>query len=118
MDEFSGLDKAKLWLAAGLFGVTFWAGFYHFENESFAMRTAILVGGTALALGVGWLSDPGKRFVRFTRDSSEEMRKMVWPSRKETLQVTGLVLAFVTLVAIFLWIIDALLTWAYQAITF
>jgi preprotein translocase subunit SecE len=116
--NYSPFDKAKLWLATGMAAATFYAGFYHFETESFAMRTAVLVLGMLAAMAVGYFSAPGRQFVQFSREAVEETRKVVWPSRGETLRVTGLVLAFVTLVAIFLWIVDAILTWAFQAITF
>ncbi len=116
--EFSAVDKLKLWLAGGLSVATFYAGFYHFERESFAVRAAVLAGGFAVALLVGYFSEPGRQFVAFSKGASEEMRKMVWPGRKETFQMTGIVLAFTALVAVFLWLIDALLVWAYQAITF
>ena len=116
--NFSLIDKAKLWLAAGLAAATFYAGFYHFENESFAVRTGVLIVGFLVAIAVGYFSVPGRQFVQFSRDSVDETRKMVWPNKKETLQMTGLVLAFSALVAIFLWIVDAILIWAYQAVTF
>ena len=67
-----------------------------------------------MAIAIGWTSEPGKRFYAYTQDSIEETRKVVWPSRKETMQTTGLVVAFVIVMALFLWGVDAILTWLVQ----
>ncbi len=115
---FTGVDKAKLWLAAIVFLGAFYAGFYHLDTAGLAVRAGVLVGGTAAALLIGYFSNPGRRFVAFSQESSNEMRKIVWPGRAETLRMTGLVLAFVMVVALFLWVVDALLVWVFQAITF
>jgi len=60
-----------------------------------------------LAATVAWFTIPGKQFYAFSRESSEETKKVVWPNRKETVQMTGLVFAFVVVMAIFLWMVDA-----------
>ncbi len=70
--------------------------------------------GSSWASAIGWTSEPGKRFYAYTQDSIEETRKVVWPSRKETMQTTGLVIAFVIVMALFLWGVDASLTWLLQ----
>ena len=54
-----------------------------------------------------WFTPQGKQFYAFSRESSEETRRVVWPSRKETMQTTGVVFAFVVVMAIFLWMVDA-----------
>ena len=56
---------------------------------------------------MAWTSEPGKRFYAYTQDSVAETRKVVWPTRKETLQTTGVVIAFVMVMAMFLWVVDA-----------
>jgi preprotein translocase subunit SecE len=61
---------------------------------------------------IAWFSQPGKRFLSFARDSYEEARRVTWPSRKETLQTTGVVFAFVVIMAIFLFIVDKALEWS------
>jgi preprotein translocase subunit SecE len=58
------------------------------------------------------LSAPGKEFHVFAQESAVETRKVVWPTRKETLQTTGIVFAFMVVMALFLWIVDAGLLWA------
>jgi len=60
---------------------------------------------------VVWTTAPGKQFFAFSQEAIVETKKVVWPTRKETVQTTGLVLAFVLVMAIFLWIVDALLVW-------
>ena len=57
------------------------------------------------------MTEPGRQFFAFAQESVAETKKVVWPSRKETVQTTGMVLAFVLVMAIFLWIVDAVLVW-------
>jgi preprotein translocase subunit SecE len=61
---------------------------------------------------VFWRSAPGKVFRVFAQESVGETKKVVWPTRKETLQTTGIVFAFMVVMALFLWIVDAGLLWA------
>ena len=72
------------------------------------MRVA---GRCSAAFGAGvvvvWITAPGKQFVAFARESWEETKRVVWPTRKETLQTTGVVFAFVFVMAMFLWVVDA-----------
>ena len=56
-------------------------------------------------------AEPGKQLVAFGRDSWREVQKVVWPSRKEALQMTGYVFAFVVVMALFLWLTDKTLEW-------
>jgi len=56
-------------------------------------------------------AEPGKQLVAFGRDSWREVQKVVWPSRKEAMQMTGYVFAFVVVMALFLWITDKTLEW-------
>ena len=60
---------------------------------------------------VTWTTQPGRQFYVYAQEAVVETRKVVWPSRKETVQTTGMVLAFVLVMAIFLWIVDAVLVW-------
>jgi preprotein translocase subunit SecE len=66
-----------------------------------------VLAGLLLAAGVAWTSEPGKRFFAFARDSVAEVKRVVWPTRKETLQTTGVVIAFAVIMALFLWAVDA-----------
>jgi preprotein translocase subunit SecE len=69
-----------------------------------------------VAAAIGWFTRPGRDFVQFARESTEEAKKVVWPSRKETLQTTGVVFLFVFIMAVFLWIVDWGLLWATQKV--
>ena len=71
------------------------------------IRVVSVLLGFVLAATVAWFTIQGKQFYAFSRESSEETKKVVWPNRKETVQMTGLVFAFVVVMAIFLWMVDA-----------
>jgi len=103
-------DKVKLGLAA-LIALAAMVGFYYLAASPLVVRIGVLLAGAALAAGVGWTSEPGKRFFAYCKDAVEETNKVVWPSRKETVQTTGVVVAFVVVMALFLWIVDASLVW-------
>ena len=107
------LDKVKLGLAgvAAIAGI--W-GYYYLASYPLIARLGAIIFGVLVGLAVGWTSEPGKRFYAYTQDSLEETRKVVWPSRRETMQTTGLVVAFVIVMALFLWAVDATLTWLVQ----
>ena len=64
---------------------------------------------SVLGFGCAWTSEPGKRFYTYSQEAIAETKKVVWPARKETVQTTGVVVAFVIVMAIFLWIVDAIL---------
>jgi preprotein translocase subunit SecE len=103
-------DKIKLILAV-LLVVAGVAGFYYLKDSALILRIASVLAGLVLAAVVGLTSAPGKQFVVFAQEAIAETKKVVWPSRKETVQSTGMVLAFVLVMAVFLWIVDALLVW-------
>ncbi len=101
-------DKAKLALAA-LAVAAGVIGFYALAGQTGLVRAAALVGGLLLAVAFGWTSQMGRDFVNFSRESVREAKKVVWPTRKEAMQITGVVFGFVVLMAIFLWGTDKLL---------
>jgi preprotein translocase subunit SecE len=103
-------DKIKLGLAV-LLVVAGVAGFYLLKDSATILRVASVLAGLVAAALVAWTSAPGREFFVFAQESVAETKKVVWPSRKETVQTTGMVLAFVLVMAIFLWIVDALLVW-------
>ena len=101
-------DKAKLALAA-LAVAAGVIGFYALAGQTALLRAAALVGGLLLAAVFAWTSQMGRDFVDFARESVRETKKVVWPSRKEATQITGVVFGFVVVMAIFLWGTDKLL---------
>ena len=103
-------DKAKLGLAIILVGAGIWA-YYWLTDTALVLRILAVVGGLLAGAAVAWLSAPGKQFLTFALESWAEVKKVVWPTRKETIQTTAAVFAFVLVMAVFLWISDKTLEW-------
>ena len=101
-------DKLKIGLAifAVLAGVV---GFYALPADKAALRGLALVAGLVLAMVFFWTASQGKDFINFAKEAVRETKKVVWPTRKEAMQITGIVFAFVLVMAIFLWSTDKLL---------
>jgi preprotein translocase subunit SecE len=110
------MDTAKLALAIGILlaGI---AGFYYYEEESLLFRVLGLLVFVAIALGIVWTTQLGQAIVSFGRESRAEVRKVVWPTRQETIQTTMMVIVTVVSIGIFLWLVDMLLLWAVQVLT-
>ena len=106
----STADKIKLVLAA-LIVLAGMVGFYYLSMSPLVVRIGVLLGTAAVAAALAWTSEPGKRFFAYCQDAVEETKKVVWPSRKETMQTTAVVVAFVVVMALFLWVVDASLVW-------
>ena len=103
-------DKLKFAIAL-LLVVAGIAGFYMLAEQAMVVRVLAVLAGIAAGSAVAWFTEPGQRFVELGRESIAEAKKVVWPSRKETLQTTGVVFAFVLAMAIMLWITDKSLEW-------
>lgn len=96
---------AVLAAVAGVLGFTFLT-----EQPTLA-RVGVLIGGLIVAIVIAWFSQSGKRFLAYARESYEETKRVVWPSRKETVSTTGIVFGFVVIMAIFLFLVDKSLEW-------
>lgn len=107
----TGVDKAKLALSVALV-VGAIAAFYMLGKQGSLVQWAALLVGLAIAAVVFMTAEPGKEFVAFGRDAWREAKKVVWPSRKEAMQMTAYVFGFVVVMAFFLWSTDKLLEWA------
>ena len=105
------IDKLKLVVAAALL-VAGLAGFYALADKPLVVRVLCVLAGVIAGVAVAWTSAPGKTFYAFAQESVAETKKVVWPTRKETVQTTGIVAAFVIVMAVFLWVVDASLVWA------
>ncbi|MDH4402489.1 MAG: preprotein translocase subunit SecE [Burkholderiaceae bacterium] len=104
-------DKLKLGLAV-LVIIAGIVGFSVLESKlPTVARVAIFVGSLALAALIAWMSEPGRRTIAFAHESYNEVKRVVWPTRKETLQMTGIVFAFVAIMGLFLWVLDKLVQW-------
>jgi preprotein translocase subunit SecE len=101
-------DKAKVGLAvcAVIAGVV---GFYLLAGQTTLIRAGALILGLVLAVAFAWTSQSGRDFIGFAGEAVRETKKVVWPTRKEAMQITGIVFGFVLIMALFLWGTDKLL---------
>lgn len=99
-------DKIKL-VFAFLLVIAGVVGFYVLHDSPAVLRVLSVLGGVALAAGVLWTTELGKRLFGFVQDSVAESKRVVWPTRTETLQTTGVVVLFAIVMALFLWAVDA-----------
>jgi preprotein translocase subunit SecE len=106
----TGADKAKL-AAAGVLVIAAVAVFYVLVKQDMWMRVGALLVLLAAAVATFFVSEPGKQLTAFGRDSVREVKKVVWPSRKEAGQITLYVFAFVVVMALFLFLTDKTLEW-------
>ena len=104
------IDKVKLAIAVVLVGAGIW-GYYWLAESALVIRILAVVAGVAAGAAVAWFSQPGRQFGVFAGEAVTEVKKVVWPTRKETMQTTAAVFAFVVVMAIFLWVSDKTLEW-------
>jgi preprotein translocase subunit SecE len=105
MTEKIKIAVAVLLAAAGV------SGFYYLDQNPMILRVAAVLAGFAAGAVVFLWSEVGQQFRGYSQESVAETKKVVWPTRKETLQTTGVVFAFVMVMAIFLWAVDSSLLW-------
>lgn len=104
----SDIALVTLAILAALAGVI---AFALLSEEALGVRLGVLFSGLLLGIGLAWLSPSGKRLLSYGRQSWDELRRVVWPTKKETLNTTGLVMAFVFIIALFLFICDKIIEW-------
>ena len=106
----TGADKAKLAVAVLLvLGAV--VVFYFLGKQSLWLRLGALLALLVAGVAVFFTTEPGRQLIAYGRDSVREVRKVVWPTRNEALQMTGYVFAFVFVMALFLWLTDKTLEW-------
>ena len=96
---------------AGVIALAGVCAFSLLSDQSLLVRLAALIGGLVLAVVVAYMSPAGKRFIAYGTESYDELRRVVWPTRKETLNSTGMVIAFVVIIAVFLFLVDKIIEW-------
>jgi len=106
----TGADKAKL-AVAGLLVIGAVVAFYALGKQDQWVRILALLGLLVVAVGTFFTSESGKQLIAYGQDSVKEVKKVVWPTRKEATQMTMYVFAFVFVMALFLWITDKTLEW-------
>jgi preprotein translocase subunit SecE len=112
----SALDTAKLVLAvilliSGIFG------YYYFSEHALLYRVLGVIGFSLAAIAAVFTTAAGKEFLIFLKESRIEVRKVVWPTRQETVQATLVVVALVFLVGTILWLLDMALFWGVSHLT-
>ncbi|CAK0781182.1 Protein translocase subunit SecE [Gammaproteobacteria bacterium] len=109
-------DKLKLGLAV-LVLMTGIGAFYYFSDLSTFVRVfgLLVAGGASVAIALQTAS--GREGWDFVLESRGEVRKVVWPTRAETVQATLVVMGMVVVMAILMWFLDALLLWAVRLLT-
>jgi preprotein translocase subunit SecE len=112
--DLAGFITVALAIALLIAGI---ASFYLLDARPDWQRWGSTGIGVVAAVAVFALSPMGRRFWQFILDSRVELRKVVWPSRQETLQTTAVVFGFICIAAIFFWILDLLLAWATRLLT-
>ena len=112
-EEMMAAERIKIAIAA-LIAAGGLVAFYWLADRPTVLRLGALLGAFALAVVVMWFTQAGRTFAAFSRESWEEAKRVVWPTRKETLQTTAVVFAFVFIMALFLWVVDASLLWVTQ----
>jgi preprotein translocase subunit SecE len=96
---------ALILVAAGV------AGFYFLSEQALILRVLSVLAGLLAGAAAAWFTQPGQQFFGFSKESWTETRKVAWPNRKETIQTTSAVFAFVVAMALFLWLTDKSLEW-------
>lgn len=112
----SGLDTLKLIVAilVLLGGIV---GFYYYGDKGLVYRVFGVLFSTLAAIGIILSTAVGKEFMHFLREAQVEVRKVIWPTRQETMQSTLVVVALVFLVGLILWTLDAGLFWGVSLLT-
>jgi preprotein translocase subunit SecE len=106
----TGAEKAKL-AAGAMLVIAAVVVFYMLGKQDLWLRVLSLLALVAVAVAVYFTSESGKQLIAYGKDSVKEVRKVVWPSRKEAMQMTGYVFAFMVVMAVFLWATDKTLEW-------
>jgi preprotein translocase subunit SecE len=91
--------------------------FYWYDEDPLALRLGMVAGGLIVAGGLLWVSWYGREFRQFAQAARVELRKVVWPSREDTLRTTMMVILFAIAMGVFFWVLDMILTWLIRWLT-
>ena len=114
--ESGRFDSIKLGAAVLLLAAAIVA-FYRFDDQLLVVRVLGLLAAAGVSVFIAAQSTTGRNIISFISGAKAEVRKVVWPTRAETMQTTMAVLLMVLLVGIFLWLLDMVLLWAIQILT-
>jgi preprotein translocase subunit SecE len=109
----SNAEQKSSWVSglAALVVVVALVLYYALVDQSMLIRLVALFGGIAIAVLIVAISPDGRRFIAYAKDSWYEVKKVVWPTRKEATQMTLVVFGFVLIMSLFLWTADKLIEW-------
>ena len=108
----TGADKFKL-AASVVLLLAALAAFYLLGKQGQVVQWGALLVGLALSAAAFFSSESGRQLIAFGRDAWREVKKVVWPERKEAIQITAYVFGFVLIMAVFLWLTDKTLEWLF-----
>jgi preprotein translocase subunit SecE len=91
--------------------------FYWYDEDALALRLAMVAGGLVVSGGLLWISWYGREFRQFAQAARVELRKVVWPSREDTVRTTVMVILFAIAMGLFFWVLDMILTWLIRWLT-
>ena len=114
--QVARLDTVKLVAAVGIAAAAIFA-FYYYSDTSLLVRVIGLLAAVGVAVAIFLTTEMGSSFLGFYNDSRTELRKVVWPTRQETLQTSLVVILLVIIMGIFLWLLDMFLFWVVRLLT-
>ncbi|GJL84051.1 MAG: protein translocase subunit SecE [marine bacterium B5-7] len=105
------MDKVKLTGAAAII-IAALVGYYQWPEVSVLLRTLAIIAALGVAAGIAMTTEQGKKVWSFASGARNEVRKVIWPTRRETAQATLVVIIMVLVIGLYIWILDALSLWA------
>jgi preprotein translocase subunit SecE len=111
IETISTKGDIALTTAAVLVALAGVIGFSFLSQDTMLLRVGLLFGGLVLGLVLAWFARPGKRFIAFAGEAWDETRRVIWPTQKETINVTGVVFGFVAIMSVFLFVVDKTIEW-------
>lgn len=105
------MDKVKI-VAAALVVVAALFGYYQLADVSVLLRTGMIIVALAVAGGLFLTTEQGRALLSFASGTRNEVRKVIWPTQRETMQATLVVIVMVLLVGIYIWLLDTVAFWA------
>ncbi len=112
----SKLNNLK-WAIVGLLLTAGIIGFYYFAEYSLLMRVISLLTIVGISTYIASTTNKGQSTLSFLKDTNIEVRRVVWPTRDETIKMTGVVILMVVLVAFIIWSVDSILFWLVRLFT-
>lgn len=112
----SWLDTALLWLAIAVLCVSIFGYYWYEPTVTDLVRVIGVLAGGVIAVLIALQTEIGKTAWSYVQGSRTELRRVVWPTRRETVQTTMMVIIVVVILALFIWAMDIVLSWGVQVI--